>query len=100
MNLTGNYSKHRQQFQDKIVEKLLDGVKIHDTMNGRVCKTPTHPWIVFTAGVMVSYIVLFCLQQDVLKKSFTNIHILSLKHLITNEKHGTTNNRERGRVIQ
>ncbi|KAL7530755.1 hypothetical protein ACHAXR_007132 [Thalassiosira sp. AJA248-18] len=48
----GNYSKSRQEFQDKIVEKLLDGTTIHDTANGRVCKTPTEPWIVFTAGVM------------------------------------------------
>ena len=48
----GNYSKSRQEFQDKIVEKLLDGTTIHDQTNGRVCKTPTEPWIVFTAGVM------------------------------------------------
>eukprot|EP00571_Detonula_confervacea_P003635 CAMPEP_0172314718 /NCGR_PEP_ID=MMETSP1058-20130122/23237_1 /TAXON_ID=83371 /ORGANISM="Detonula confervacea, Strain CCMP 353" /LENGTH=360 /DNA_ID=CAMNT_0013028657 /DNA_START=255 /DNA_END=1337 /DNA_ORIENTATION=+ len=48
----GNYSKSRQEFQDKIVEKLLDGTTIHDTTNGMVCKTPTEPWIVFTAGVM------------------------------------------------
>jgi len=49
----GNYSKSRQEFQDKIVEKLLDGTTIKDETNGRVCKTPTEPWIVFTAGVMV-----------------------------------------------
>ena len=52
----GNYSKERQIFQDRIVEKLLDGTTIHDTTNGRVCKTPTEPWIVFTAGVMVCII--------------------------------------------
>ena len=50
---TGNYSKSRQELQDAIVHKLLDGTMIHDTTNGRVCKTPTEPWIVFTAGVMV-----------------------------------------------
>ena len=49
----GNYSESRQEFQDKIVEKLLDGTTIKDETNGRVCKTPTEPWIVFTAGVMV-----------------------------------------------
>merc|ERR1719203_109666 len=48
----GNYIKSRQEFQDKIVEKLLDGTTIHDSISGRVCKTPTAPWIVFTAGVM------------------------------------------------
>mmetsp|Transcript_16007 Transcript_16007/g.34672 ORF Transcript_16007/g.34672 Transcript_16007/m.34672 type:complete len:479 (-) Transcript_16007:3097-4533(-) len=47
-----NYTKNRQQFQDKIVEQLLDGTVILDEKNGRVCKTPTEPWIVFTAGVM------------------------------------------------
>ena len=50
---SGNYSKSRQEFQDKIVEKLLDGTAVTDATNGRVCKTPTEPWIVFTAGVMV-----------------------------------------------
>lgn len=48
----GNYSKSRQEFQDKIVEKLLDKTEIHDSTNGMICKTPTEPWIVFTAGVM------------------------------------------------
>ncbi|KAL7427769.1 hypothetical protein ACHAXH_000836 [Discostella pseudostelligera] len=48
----GNYSKSRQELQDAIVHKLLDGTMIHDTTNGRVCKTPTEPWIMFTAGVM------------------------------------------------
>ena len=32
---------------------MLDGTTINDTANGRVCKVPTEPWIVFTAGVMV-----------------------------------------------
>lgn len=48
----GNYSKSRQEFQDLIVEKLLDGTMVYDSTDGRVCKTPTEPWIVFTAGVM------------------------------------------------
>eukprot|EP00581_Thalassiosira_minuscula_P006305 CAMPEP_0183746956 /NCGR_PEP_ID=MMETSP0737-20130205/67020_1 /TAXON_ID=385413 /ORGANISM="Thalassiosira miniscula, Strain CCMP1093" /LENGTH=406 /DNA_ID=CAMNT_0025982663 /DNA_START=266 /DNA_END=1486 /DNA_ORIENTATION=- len=51
-NYHGNYSKERQLFQDKIVEKQLDGTTIVDRNSGRVCKTPTEPWIVFTAGVM------------------------------------------------
>ncbi|KAL7460190.1 hypothetical protein ACHAXS_000652, partial [Conticribra weissflogii] len=48
----GNYEKKRQEFQDHIVQKLLDGTIIEDS-NGRVCRTPTEPYIVFTAGVMV-----------------------------------------------
>ena len=51
----GNYSKSRQEFQDTIIEKFLDGTVIHDNTNGLVCKTPTEPWIVFTAGVMVRF---------------------------------------------
>lgn len=47
----GNYIRSRQLFQDNIVEKLLNGTIIRDP-SGRVCKTPTEPWIVFTAGVM------------------------------------------------
>lgn len=49
---SGNYEKKRQEFQDQIVQKLLDGTIIQDS-NGRVCRTPTEPYIVFTAGVMV-----------------------------------------------
>ncbi|KAL7518372.1 hypothetical protein ACHAWX_003815 [Stephanocyclus meneghinianus] len=49
----GNYTKSRQLFQDKIITKLLDGALVHDSQNGMVCKAPTEPWIVFTAGVMV-----------------------------------------------
>lgn len=48
----GNYIKSRQLFQDRIVEKLLDGTVIEDSNGNGVCKTPTEPWIVFTAGVM------------------------------------------------
>lgn len=51
-NYHGNYIESRQIFQDRIVEKLLDGTTVHDEANGLVCKTPTEPWIVFTAGVM------------------------------------------------
>jgi hypothetical protein len=51
----GNYSKARQELQDKIVRKMLDGTTITDETNGSVCTTPTEPWIVFTAGVMVSF---------------------------------------------
>mmetsp|Transcript_21811 Transcript_21811/g.44888 ORF Transcript_21811/g.44888 Transcript_21811/m.44888 type:complete len:492 (+) Transcript_21811:76-1551(+) len=47
----GNYEKKRQEFQDQIVQTLLDGTIIQDS-NGRVCRTPTEPYIVFTAGVM------------------------------------------------
>ena len=57
----GNYRKARQEFQDKIVRKMLDGTTIRDDVNGSVCATPNEPWIVFTAGVMVSgaFIYLF-----------------------------------------
>ncbi|KAL9190466.1 hypothetical protein ACHAXT_007677 [Thalassiosira profunda] len=48
----GNYSRRRQAFQDRIVEGMLDGTTIRDAANGQICKTPTEPWIVFTAGVM------------------------------------------------
>ena len=48
----GNYSLSRQVFQDRIVEKLLDGTIIEDAHGRGVCKTPNEPWIVFTAGVM------------------------------------------------
>ncbi|KAL3776817.1 hypothetical protein ACHAWO_002983 [Cyclotella atomus] len=48
----GNYIKSRQLFQDKIITKLLDGALVQDTENGVVCRTPTEPWIVFTAGAM------------------------------------------------
>ena len=86
----GNYSKSRQEFQDKIVEKLLDGTTIKDETNGRVCKTPTEPWIVFTAGVMVRICVKYEQYMLVL---FTHIYltcgICSIQH----------NNREQGRVI-
>eukprot|EP00986_Skeletonema_menzelii_P002781 scaffold790_cov149-Skeletonema_menzelii.AAC.26 len=48
----GNYTQSRQLFQDRIVEKLLDGTIIEDANGRGVCKTPNEPWIVFTAGVM------------------------------------------------
>ena len=51
---SGNYTKSRQLFQDKIIAKLLDGALVQDSKNGMVCRTPTEPWIVFTAGAMVS----------------------------------------------
>lgn len=63
--MLGNYTKSRQLFQDKIITKLLDDAWVHDTKNGISCKTPTDPWIVFTAGAMVSKIVqpiLFCFR--------------------------------------
>jgi hypothetical protein len=50
----GNYTKSRQLFQDKIITQLLDGALVQDTKNGVVCRMPTEPWIVFTAGAMVS----------------------------------------------
>ncbi len=61
--LLGNYIKSRQEFQDKIVEKMLDGTTVQDSsFPERVCKTPTEPWIVFTAGVMVRFVLFwFCL---------------------------------------
>ena len=53
MQSVGNYSRRRQEFQDKIIQKLLSGTAVYDVANGRVGKTPNDPWIVFTAGVMV-----------------------------------------------
>jgi predicted kinase len=47
-----NYIKSRQLFQDRIVEKLLEGTVIEDSNGRGFCKTPSEPWIVFTAGVM------------------------------------------------
>ena len=52
--MKGNYCRARQELQDRIVVKLLDGTAVRDVTDGRVCMTPTEPWIVFTAGVMVS----------------------------------------------
>ena len=46
---------NRQLFQDEIINKLLDNDGwVHDIKHGISCKTPTDPWIVFTAGVMVN----------------------------------------------
>jgi len=53
-NYHGNYLKSRQQFQDRIVEKFFSGTTIRDSVHGHDCKTALSPWIVFTAGVMVS----------------------------------------------
>ncbi|KAL7540760.1 hypothetical protein ACHAWF_006776 [Thalassiosira exigua] len=55
----GNYVRDRQEFHDKIVEKLLDGATVRDEANGLTCKTPTEPWIVFTAGTMVRIVPSF-----------------------------------------
>ena len=68
----GNYSKSRQELQDAIVNKLLDGTMIHDTTNGRVCKTPTEPWIVFTAGVMVRNVLREMVVVDI------SVHIMDI----------------------
>lgn len=48
----GNYKEERQAFQDRIIAKLLDKTEVADSETGAFCKTPTEPWIVFTAGVM------------------------------------------------
>lgn len=48
----GNYTKERQAFQDKIVQKCLGGTMIYDRNNGIVGKKAEDPWMVFTAGVM------------------------------------------------
>jgi predicted kinase len=52
LSYPGNYTKSRQLFQDKIITKLLDDAIVQDSKNGMSCRTPTEPWIVFTAGVM------------------------------------------------
>lgn len=49
----GHYTHRRQLLQDSIIEDFLDGVVIKDK-DGKVYTTPTEPWIVFTAGAMVS----------------------------------------------
>ena len=69
---------NRQLFQDEIVNKLLDGnAWVHDEKYGILCKAPTDPWIVFTAGVMVSCCSI-SLRLSVLSSCFN----LSLDSLI------------------
>jgi len=48
----GNYKKERQAFQDRIIMKMLDKPAVTDSVTGLVSKTPTEPWIIFTAGTM------------------------------------------------
>lgn len=48
----GNYKKERQVFQDRIIMKMLNKTAVTDSVTGYVCKTPTEPWMVFTAGTM------------------------------------------------
>ena len=76
----GNYTKSRQEFQDSIVEKLLDGTIIHDS-SGRVCRTPTEPFIVFTAGVMVR--LAFLSSPFITISQWLDLHILILSHNCT-----------------
>lgn len=109
----GNYSKSRQEFQDKIVEKLLDGTAVTDATNGRVCKTPTEPWIVFTAGVMgagkshtmkqlssknlfplKSYIVV---DPDEIRSHFPEYHLYATQ---SPKKAGALTHREAGYVTE
>lgn len=45
------YSKDRQLFQDKILEKFLK-TKVIDKKNMLECEVPLNNWIVFTAGTM------------------------------------------------
>ena len=47
-----NYSLSRQNLQDQIVADLLSTSTVTDKDSGVTCSTPTHPWIVFTAGSM------------------------------------------------
>ena len=46
-----NYVPDRQALQDSIVDELLGMSTIHD-INGKICTTPTRPWLIFTAGPM------------------------------------------------
>lgn len=46
-----NYTFARQLLQDSIVRSFLEAAIVKDS-RGRVCSTPTRPWIVFTAGAM------------------------------------------------
>jgi hypothetical protein len=70
---SGNYRQSRQEFQDKIVELLISKSTVRDSISGRSCKTPLKPWIVFTAGVMVSIVnYRFCYSHTCLGLS---IHI-------------------------
>lgn len=72
-NYHGNYRQSRQEFQDKIVELLISKSTVRDSISGRSCKTPLKPWIVFTAGVMVSIVnYRFCYSHTCLGLS---IHI-------------------------
>jgi len=44
-----NYTRERQLLQDAIITDFMSSPKIVD-VEGRVCSTPTEPFIVFTAG--------------------------------------------------
>eukprot|EP00585_Thalassiosira_rotula_P019704 CAMPEP_0196201344 /NCGR_PEP_ID=MMETSP0912-20130531/4451_1 /TAXON_ID=49265 /ORGANISM="Thalassiosira rotula, Strain GSO102" /LENGTH=379 /DNA_ID=CAMNT_0041474987 /DNA_START=179 /DNA_END=1318 /DNA_ORIENTATION=+ len=87
----GNYKKERQAFQDRIIMKMLNKTAVTDSVTGYVCKTPTEPWIVFTAGTMgagkgyamkqlsskglfpwASYIVV---DPDEIRSHFTEYHL-------------------------
>lgn len=45
-----NYTRDRQRLQDSIITKFLDEAVLTDAQNGKMCTTPTQPWLVFTAG--------------------------------------------------
>lgn len=49
------YSCERQHFQDALVESMLWSTSMMTDEGGRTCSTPERNWIVFTAGVMVSW---------------------------------------------
>jgi predicted kinase len=63
-----NYTAGRQMFQDAIINEFLDEAVLKD-QNGKVCTTPTMPWIVFTAGAFGAG-KSYTLQQLVLKGRF------------------------------
>ena len=109
----GNYSQERQELHDKIVHKMLDGVTVvMDNQNGS-CKTPTEPWIVFTAGVMgagkshtmkeLSTKGLFPLEAyvvvdpDEIRSHFPEYHLYAQSNP---ERAGELTNREAGYVTE
>ena len=109
----GNYSRERQELHDKIVHKMLDGVTVTDNQNGSSCKTPTEPWIVFTAGVMgagkshtmkeLSTKGLFPLEAyvvvdpDEIRSHFPEYHLYAQSNP---ERAGELTNREAGYVTE
>ena len=45
------YTEDRQRFQDAVIDSMIEHARFRD-VDGRTCRRPQNPWIVFTAGAM------------------------------------------------